>query len=113
MNSVEAMPEGGEIFIEVELQEISGKETLNFVNLKEGKYHKVRMKDTGRGIEKKDIGKVWEPFYTTKQDKASGLGLSIVFGVILAHQGDISIESAPGKGTTMTIYLPCFSEKDF
>jgi two-component system, cell cycle sensor histidine kinase and response regulator CckA len=110
MNSIDSMPDGGTISIRAEYREITAKETSNFVNLKEGRFVQVTVSDTGQGIEKTDLTRVWEPFYTTKTKKTSGLGLSIVFGIIMAHHGDVFIESDKNKGTTVTFYLPCFSE---
>jgi len=66
---------------------------------------RVTVADTGRGMPKDDLEKIFEPFYTTK-DKGTGLGLAIVFNIIKKHHGDIAVESVEGKGTTFTITLP-------
>ncbi len=65
----------------------------------------VRVADSGRGIPKESLDKVFEPFYTTK-DKGTGLGLAIVFNIVKKHYGEIAVESEAGKGTTFTITLP-------
>jgi signal transduction histidine kinase len=65
----------------------------------------IRISDTGPGIPKDSLEKVFEPFYTTRE-KGTGLGLAIVFNIIKKHGGDISVESEEGKGTTFTITLP-------
>ncbi len=65
----------------------------------------VRVADSGRGIPKESLDKVFEPFYTTK-DKGTGLGLAIVFNIIKKHYGEITVSSEAGKGTTFTIALP-------
>ncbi len=65
----------------------------------------VRVSDTGRGIPKESLDKVFEPFYTTK-DKGTGLGLAIVFNIIKKHYGRITVSSEEGKGTTFTLTLP-------
>lgn len=63
--------------------------------------------DTGKGIPKDVVDKIFDPFFTTKGDVGgTGLGLSIVYGVIKRHKGSISVQSAPGKGTTFSISLP-------
>jgi two-component system sensor histidine kinase PilS (NtrC family) len=65
----------------------------------------IQVKDTGCGIDKSDIGRIFDPFYTTK-DRGIGLGLSIVHKIIQEHGGSISVESEKGEGTTFTVYLP-------
>lgn len=90
MNAMQAMPEGGAIYIELSVY----GNTLTIVFC-----------DEGPGISDETLNKIWEPFFTTK-DKGSGLGLSIVRKIIEGHGGDIEIENAPEKGTLVTITLP-------
>jgi len=69
---------------------------------------KILVKDDGKGIEQKNLSKIFDPFFTTKPvGQGTGLGLSVGYGIIKRHQGDISVESTFGKGTTFTISLPC------
>jgi signal transduction histidine kinase len=65
----------------------------------------ITVADTGRGIPREALDKIFEPFYTTK-DKGTGLGLAIVYNIIKKHNGDIIVESEEGKGTAFTITLP-------
>jgi signal transduction histidine kinase len=65
----------------------------------------IRVNDTGRGIPRDAVEKIFEPFYTTK-DRGTGLGLAIVFNIIKKHGGDITVVSEEGTGTTFTITLP-------
>lgn len=65
----------------------------------------ITISDTGRGVPREFQDKIFEPFFTTK-DKGTGLGLAIVYNIIKKHNGDILLESEPGKGTTFTITLP-------
>jgi two-component system, NtrC family, sensor kinase len=67
----------------------------------------ITVADTGAGIAKEDLARIFDPFFTTKEvGKGTGLGLSIVFGIVEQHQGDISVESAPGQGTSFFVRLP-------
>lgn len=90
MNALQAMNGGGSIRIDVS---------------ERGERYVIHVSDTGVGISEKDLGKIFDPFFSTK-DKGSGLGLSIVRNIIEGHRGDISIASAEGNGTTVTISLP-------
>jgi two-component system NtrC family sensor kinase len=65
----------------------------------------IRVSDSGKGIPRESQDKVFEPFFTTK-DKGTGLGLAIVYNIVKKHNGDITVESEEGKGTTFTITLP-------
>ena len=86
------MPDGGTLAIEAAREKTSGM-------------LRITVKDTGKGIDKKDLARVFDPYFTTKQS-GTGLGLSIVHGIIESHGGEISIESEQGKGTKVTILLP-------
>jgi two-component system NtrC family sensor kinase len=66
----------------------------------------IKVSDTGSGIEEKDIYKIFEPFYTKKGQKGTGLGLAVIWGIINNHNGKITVKSSVGKGTTFTIHLP-------
>lgn len=69
-------------------------------------YMEVKIADTGQGIPKEDLSRIFEPFYTTKKQKGTGLGLAVTWGIIDNHNGTIDVESELGKGTTFTIRLP-------
>jgi len=90
-NAVEAMPQGGEITIKT---------------WQKGNKNWVIVKDTGQGIPETLKTKIFEPFFSTKGEKGSGLGLAMSLGVIRAHGGDIKVESEVGKGTIFYICLP-------
>jgi two-component system NtrC family sensor kinase len=66
----------------------------------------VAIADTGYGIPEEHMGKIFDPFFSTKDQKGTGLGLSVSFGIIANHGGTIGVESQVGKGTTFTIFLP-------
>jgi len=90
-NALESMSKGGEITIRTEAKE---NEVLLYFT------------DTGKGVPDRIKRKIFDPFFTTKGPKASGLGLSICYGIIKRHQGKIKVESKEGKETTFTISIP-------
>jgi len=71
----------------------------------------IRVTDTGKGIPRESVEKIFEPFYTTK-NKGTGLGLAIVYNIIMKHGGGITVESEEGKGTTFAVTLPIKQEKN-
>jgi two-component system NtrC family sensor kinase len=90
INAVEAMPEGGE---------------LKVATLRDESQVRVRVSDTGPGLNPEEAKKIFEPFYTTKRS-GTGLGLAVSYGIIQRHGGDIAVESAPGHGATFVVSLP-------
>lgn len=102
INADQAMPDGGKVNVRAENADLK-KEEIPI--LQSGRYVKVEVRDRGVGILEKNLIKIFNPYFTTKQ-KGSGLGLAIVFSIIKNHQGTISVESGVGKGTTFTFYLP-------
>jgi PAS domain S-box-containing protein len=75
--------------------------------LKAGDYVKFFVSDTGCGIDPKMISRIFEPFFTTKpKGKGTGMGLSVVYGIVKAHEGTITVDSQPDKGTVFNVYLP-------
>ncbi len=91
------------------LDAVPGKGTLSITTVYDKKEGNVVIKvsDTGKGIKREDLKKIGEPFFTTKgEGKGAGLGLATAYGIIERHNGTISVESTPGKGTTFTIKLP-------
>ena len=106
VNAMDAMPDGGTIIIGTEFVEI---ERNNHVHplLSSGKYILMRVTDTGTGIPEEIKDKIFNPFFTTKeQGKGTGLGLAMVYGIVKEHKGVLNVKSKTGKGTTFEIYLP-------
>jgi len=108
INARQAMPNGGQLFIKFENAAISGNK---FSSFELDQYVKLSVSDQGIGISEEYLEKIFDPYFTTKQD-GSGLGLAIVHSIILKHQGYISVNSSPGQGTTFVIYLPGVEKTD-
>ncbi|MCP4148676.1 MAG: PAS domain S-box protein, partial [bacterium] len=110
INASHAMPDGGELHIEtrnIHLNKTFCQATP--FEIKPGKYIEIEIRDTGCGIPREDLQKIFEPFYTTKkQGKGTGLGLASVYGTLQDHQGSITVSSELGKGTSFYILLPCY-----
>jgi PAS domain S-box-containing protein len=114
LNAVEAIPgeEGGRIAVSAENTSIT---TENQFQLKPGEYVKVSIEDNGTGIPAEIMDKVFDPYFSTKEknaQKGMGLGLALCYSIIKKHEGHIHLESEPGKGTTVFIYLPAFSNNN-
>jgi signal transduction histidine kinase len=117
LNAVQATPTGGKIVIKTRLIEglvpeaVGGKgEGALFQQLfLQQKMISVSITDTGCGITKENLGKLFHPFFTTKIT-GTGLGLSICQKIIAAHKGTLDVESELGKGSTFTFYLPLGEE---
>jgi CheY-like chemotaxis protein len=106
INAQQAMPDGGTI--EISAVNLSFKEKEH-PSLSKGDYVKVSIKDTGVGIPREILPRIFDPFYTTKL-KGHGLGLAMCYSIINRHGGCIDVESQPGKGSTFHVYLPASSE---
>lgn len=102
INANQAMPEGGKIWVSTRNEFIDGSKPLP---LKTGPHISIKITDEGIGIPEKHLSKIYDPFFTTKQ-QGSGLGLATTFSIIQRHDGLILVDSILGKGTTFTIYLP-------
>lgn len=93
-NAIDAMPEGGRLEIKAGYDAADRRVTISVA-------------DTGTGISEADLPRIYEPFYTTKQEgHGVGLGLSTVYGIMAAHSGTVEVRSLPGKGTTFYLHLP-------
>ncbi len=97
---------GGEMSIR--LKEITCKpEDVTSTFLKSGQYAKITVSDTGDGVDPSIMDKIFEPYFTTKEEgKGTGLGLATVYGIVKDHGGDIQVYSELGKGTKFDLYLP-------
>ena len=108
INAGHAMPDGGKLDFIIKKVELDDPYcSQSPFEIEPGEYLKIDVSDTGVGIPDKDIHRIFEPFYTTREaGEGSGLGLAAVYGTVQQHRGAISVNSEPGKGTTFSIHLP-------
>ncbi len=112
VNARDAMPDGGELTIYTKNAIINKEKAKNMPDLKAGKYIRLSVKDTGMGIDEEIKDKIFDPFFTTKgRTEGTGMGLSVVHGIIKEHGGLINVFSEDGKGTAFNIYLPAIKEQ--
>ncbi|MFC1867682.1 PAS domain S-box protein [Thermodesulfobacteriota bacterium] len=107
-NASHAMREkGGVLEIKLDDLDLNSEAIVQFDGLTPGVYLRLTVRDTGHGIDPENIGKIFDPYFTTKQvGEGSGMGLAVVHGILKSHSGDIKVESEPGKGTTFQVLLP-------
>jgi len=99
VNARDAMPSGGRLGIETELRANEGRVRLS-------------VEDSGVGMDQAVLDRIFEPFFSTKGAAGTGLGLSVVYGIVKASEGDIKVTSAPGKGTRLDVFLPALWAED-
>ena len=111
INAAEAMANGGEISISTENCYID-RPIKGYDMVKEGDYAAMNISDTGKGISPEDMNHIFEPFYTNKTmgRSGTGLGMSVVWGVVKDHGGYIDFESSEGRGSRFTLYFPITRE---
>ncbi len=106
-NALDAMPLGGSIVFTTSNGDIPELLAKSRPETTVGPYVIIAVSDTGTGMDERTKEKLFEPFFTTKDiGKGVGLGLASVYGAITSHEGFISVDSKPGRGTTITLYLP-------
>jgi signal transduction histidine kinase/HAMP domain-containing protein len=101
-NAVDAMPDGGELRLSVRHRDghVSGGDVASRPHVV------VRVTDTGIGMDDETRRRCLEPFYTTKGDRGTGLGLAMVYGMVQRHGGEIDVQSTPGEGTSISLLFP-------
>ena len=99
VNAIQAMPKGGDLFVEV------GRDQENAAVV-------IKVRDTGSGIPKDILPNIFDPFFSTKGTKGTGLGLSVSYGILRQHNGEITVESQEGQGTTFMVKLPCHGQQE-
>jgi signal transduction histidine kinase len=112
-NAGQAMNGRGTIDVELGTTEVLADLSLSHGNLAAGRYIRLSVSDTGRGMDAPTVQRMFEPFFTTKTaGSGTGLGLPTVHGIVAEHHGAINVKSAPGAGTTFEIYLPLTQDQD-
>jgi PAS domain S-box-containing protein len=107
INARDAMPNGGRLDIATRRAIIETPGGVRNPNARPGVFACLSVTDYGCGMDEATLKRIFEPFFTTKEEgKGTGLGLATVFGIVKQHQGWIHVESAPGKGSIFSIYMP-------
>jgi CheY-like chemotaxis protein len=108
-NAVEAMPHGGGLSIRAENLSLKDVDRAADFLLKPGEYVYISIRDQGVGIPEESLDKIFDPYFSTKavgEQKGVGLGLAKSYAIVQKHGGHIAIDSSPGAGATVNIYLP-------
>ena len=107
INARQAMTKGGKI--DIAIKNIHPDEAEK-INLSDKKYVNIKIEDTGIGITKENLTKIFDPYFSTK-DRGSGLGLATSFSIVKKHHGHIKVDSKEGKGSVFSIYIPAVEKK--
>jgi PAS domain S-box-containing protein len=106
-NAAQAMNQAGTLAISLATVELDSDFTKTLPDLVPGTYIRLRVSDTGCGIPAEILPRIFDPFFTTREKgRGTGLGLATVHGIVKDHQGEITVESTPGKGTCFDVFLP-------
>ncbi len=111
VNARDAMPDGGKLRLIAEDAMVSAEMARAHAPAKPGSYVKITVADTGEGMSRQVLDRIFDPFFTTKAPgKGTGLGLPSVLSIVKGHQGFLTVESEPGRGSTFTVFLPTASQ---
>ncbi len=110
VNAWQAMPEGGELYLETKIATLDDENSKTH-NVKAGRYGKISVTDTGIGMDSATRQRAFDPFFTTKdKNRGTGLGLASAYGIVKNHGGFLTVYSEVGHGTTFNIYLPIIAK---
>jgi len=102
---------GGILEVSLSTIEVDDKNTGQAADLESGPYLQLTVSDTGHGMDAQTLRQIFDPFFTTKEPgEGTGMGLSVVHGILKDHGGSISVHTSPGKGTTFRVFLPLVDE---
>lgn len=110
INALQAMNNGGELTIKTNNKTLNKREA-DVLSLPSGNYIKLTIKDSGCGMDKETLSKIYEPFFTTKEELGNGLGLYQCYAFVKSNNGIIDVQSTLNKGTTFFIYFPQITDK--
>jgi signal transduction histidine kinase len=112
-NAFQAMTDtGGHIGISLRRETVGPDVAARHPHLEAGEYAELAVSDTGCGMDAQTVARIFEPFFTTQSvGEGTGLGLSVVHGIVRRHDAEITLKSEPGKGTTFRVYLPIVAER--
>ncbi len=110
VNAQDAMAEGGTLTFETFFTKVGGNTSCFDEKVIPGKYVVLSVSDTGSGMDDETRRNLFDPFFSTKGNRGTGLGLSTVYGIIKQHGGYVFVNSKPGKGSTFNIYMPASRE---
>jgi signal transduction histidine kinase/CheY-like chemotaxis protein len=110
-NAAEAIEDSGSIRVAVKKKDVDDKYAMRHPGLKVGQYVQLTVEDDGKGLDGESKERIFEPFYSTKL-QGRGLGMAASYGAIINHGGWIEIDSEPGKGAVVSIYLPVYANTE-
>jgi PAS domain S-box-containing protein len=113
-NAAHAMRrKGGELEVGLDRVVLDAKAVKTYQDIKPGPYFRLTVGDTGHGMTREVVKRIFEPYFTTKKTgEGTGMGLAVIHGIVKSFGGDISVHSQPGKGATFHVFLPCLEEKE-
>jgi signal transduction histidine kinase len=108
INASDAMPDGGSLRVATRVVDLGSDDSPRRATLNPGKYAQIVVSDTGIGMDRATLDRIFGPYFTTKPvGRGSGLGLPMVYGIVQTLNGGIEVDSEPARGTSFRIYLPC------
>jgi two-component system, cell cycle sensor histidine kinase and response regulator CckA len=113
INASEAMPDGGALHISTSIVSLDDDYCKSHLEAKPGAYVMLSVRDTGRGMDKETLTRIFDPFFSTKErgsTRGTGLGLSVVRGIVQQQGGHVTCDSEPGKGTEFKVFFPAIEE---